>query len=238
VCTDGNRPSQSKHQLLKTWPQPELVSDIAEFIGFAQFYSRFIHHFELRVTPLRELVTTNDYSDPVGPIWTEAATLAMEDLKDSILADPFLTRFNLNHLVVLRTDFSAKGFGYVICQPDTDAASEQAVAAFQAGHDFTFMTKDSSEVLHPVAFGGRCCWGNEIRLHSHLGEGFAGDWAINKNLHYLFGTRFVWVTDCYAIRFIISYDGNCSAHCLCVDLVWEITHVIWSARRSYHTNIV
>ncbi len=24
----------------------------------------------------------------------------------------------------------------------------------------------------------------------------------------LFGTRFVWVTDCYAIRFILSYDGN------------------------------
>ena len=24
----------------------------------------------------------------------------------------------------------------------------------------------------------------------------------------LFGTRFVWVADCYAIRFILSYDGN------------------------------
>jgi len=84
------------------------------------------------------------------------------------------------------------------------------MAAFQAGHDFTFMTKDSSAVLRPVAFGGRHCWGNEIRLHlhSHLGECFAGDWAINKNRHYLFGTWFVWVTDCYAIRFILSYDGN------------------------------
>jgi len=24
----------------------------------------------------------------------------------------------------------------------------------------------------------------------------------------IFGTRFVWVTDCYAIRFILSYEGN------------------------------
>jgi hypothetical protein len=79
---------------------------------------------------------------------------------------------------------------------------------FQVGHDFTFMSKDSSAVLHPVAFGSRCCRGNEVHLHSHLGKCFAGDWAINKNCHYLFGTRFVWVTDCYAVWFILSYDRN------------------------------
>ncbi len=70
------------------------------------------------------------------------------------------------------------------------------------------MTKEYSAVLRPVAFGGRRSRGNEIRLHSHLGECFAGDWAINKNRHMLFGQRFVWVTDCYAARFILSYDGN------------------------------
>ncbi len=90
VCPDGNRPAQSKHQLLTTWPQPEQVRDIAKFMGFVQFYSRFIHHFELRVTPLRELVTNNDYSDPVGPIWNDAAQVAMDDLRNSILADPCL----------------------------------------------------------------------------------------------------------------------------------------------------
>ena len=73
------------------------------------------------------------------------------------------------------------------------------------------MTKEAKGILRPVAFGGHCCQGNETHLHSHLGEGFAGDWAINKNRHMLFGTRFVWVTDCYAIRFILSYDGNIPA---------------------------
>jgi hypothetical protein len=70
------------------------------------------------------------------------------------------------------------------------------------------MTKEAKGVLQPMAFGSRCCRRNETRLHSHLGEGFAGDWAINKNRHMLFGTWFVWVTDCYAICFILSYDGN------------------------------
>jgi hypothetical protein len=208
VCLDGNCPAQSKHQLLTTWPHPELVRDIAKFIGFVQFYRKFIHHFELHVTPLHELVTKSDYVDPVAPIWTDAAQRAIENLKKSILADPCLMRFDHNRLVVLRTNFSTTGFGYVVCQPGTDEASKKAMAAFQVGHDFTFISKDLSAVLRPVAFGSRRCRGNEVFLHSHLGKGFAGNWAINKNCHYLFGTQFVWVMDCYVVWFILSYDGN------------------------------
>jgi hypothetical protein len=76
-----------------------------------------------------------------------------------------------------------------------------------SGKGFGFMTKDGGGVLHPVAFGSCRMRGNEKRLHSYLGEGFAGDWAINKVWHMCFGRRFVWVTDCYAVKFILSYDG-------------------------------
>jgi hypothetical protein len=34
VCSAGNGPAQSKHQLLTTWPHSELVRGIAKFIGF------------------------------------------------------------------------------------------------------------------------------------------------------------------------------------------------------------
>jgi hypothetical protein len=124
LCPDGNRPAQSKHQLLTTWPHPKLIGDIAKFIGFVQFYSKFIHHFELCVTPLR-LVTNSEYVDPVAPIWMVAAQCAMNDLKEFILADPCLMQFNHNCLVVLRTNFSIAGFGYVICQPGTNEESEK-----------------------------------------------------------------------------------------------------------------
>jgi hypothetical protein len=63
-------------------------------------------------------------------------------------------------------------------------------------------------VLHPVCFGARRTRGNESQLHSHLGEGFAGDFGINKCRQYIFAQRFVWVTDCYAVKFILSYDGS------------------------------
>jgi hypothetical protein len=104
--------------------------------------------------------------------------------------------------------------------------------AYRSGSDFSFMTKDSTSVLHPVAFCARRCRGNEVRLHSHLGEGFSGDWAMNKCRHMLFGQRFVWTTDCYAIKFILSYDGaNPAILCLQMRLMcWDVDIV----HRSEH----
>jgi hypothetical protein len=53
VCSESNRPAKSKHQLLETWPVPELVQDVAKFLGFVQFYLRFIPIFEICVAVLR-----------------------------------------------------------------------------------------------------------------------------------------------------------------------------------------
>jgi hypothetical protein len=57
-----------------------------------------------------------------------------------------------------------------------------------------------------------------------LGEGFAGDYAINKCSHMLFGQRFVWVMDCYAIKFILSYEGGNSAilHLQMRLMCWDV----------------
>jgi hypothetical protein len=185
------------------------VKDIAKFIGFVQFYSKYINHFKLQFTSLHKLPINNEYTYPVALIWSNAAQHALDDLKGAILANPCLMCFNHTHLVVLRTDFASKDFGYIVCQLGTETAPEQAMAAYQAGNDFAFMTTDSSAVLRLVVFGGRSCRGNETPLHSHLGEGFAGDcWAINKNWHMLFGICFVWVTDSYAVCFILLYNGN------------------------------
>jgi hypothetical protein len=91
VCADSNRPAQSKHTLLKTWPAPENVCDVAKFIGFAQFYSRFIHNLELRIPPLRE-ITKQEYTNPVTQYWSTAAQNSLDVIKNAILADPCILR--------------------------------------------------------------------------------------------------------------------------------------------------
>jgi hypothetical protein len=175
VCLDDNPPAMSKHQLLEHWPLPKTVHVVAKIIRFAQFYSKFIPHFDLRIAPLRALTTKFEYTNIVAPHWTATAQAAFEDIKQAILSNPCLKRFNHQHLIVLQTDFLSQGFGYIVCQPGGGAASTAAMDAYQRGSDFNFMATSSAAVLHPVAFGARRSRGNEVPLHSHLGEGFAGD---------------------------------------------------------------
>ena len=66
--------------LLKTWPAPEFFRDVAKFIGFAQFYSRFIPNFEMRAAPLRILIK-GEYTNPIAQHWTPAAEDAWNNLK-------------------------------------------------------------------------------------------------------------------------------------------------------------
>ena len=131
------------------------MHDVATFIGFAQFYSKYIHHFELRVTPLRGLTIKHEYTNPVAAIWTDACQRSFDDIRDAIISDPCLLCYNPKRLVILCSNFSSKGFGYVVCQPGTNDTSEAAMKAYRLGSDFNFMTKDSSATNRPVAFGGR-----------------------------------------------------------------------------------
>jgi hypothetical protein len=202
VCANGNHPAQSKHALLHTWPAPETVQDVAKFIGFAQFYSQFIHNFEIRITALRK-ITKQEFTEPVAPYWTDAAQAALDNMKNAILSDPCIARFDNRKLIVLWMDFSSLGFGWVLGQPGNDAATNQAVHDYCKGRGFNMMTKDLATVLHPVCFGEQCSRGNEVRLHLYLGEMFTSHFAMNKCRHMLFGQRFFWITDCFAAKFVL-----------------------------------
>ena len=136
-------------------------------------------------------------------------------MKEAILSDPCLLHLDYRKLIVLRTGFSKDGFGFVLCQPASDKAMLKAVQEYRDGKGSSFMTKCSSAILHPICFGARQSHGNKVWLHSHLGKGFAGDYAINKCSHMLFGQRFVWVTNCYAIKLFCPMRVAISRYCVC-----------------------
>jgi hypothetical protein len=160
VSPDGNCPAMSKHSLLHHWPSPELVRDDAKFVGFAQFYSRFIPQFEQRISALRDIMK-NKYTDPVDPYWMLDAKAAFLDVCLAILNDPCLKRYDHCLLLVLRSDFSSDGFGVVALQPGNDTESQLAMKSCMEGGKFDFMDKSSKGVLHPIAFGCHCTRGNK-----------------------------------------------------------------------------
>jgi hypothetical protein len=122
---------------------------------------------------------------------TPAANAVFKVMRQAILSDPCLQRYDHCKLLVLLTNFSADGFGHVACQPANNKISLATMKRCMHGKGFKFMTKMSAAVLHPIAFGCRHTRGNETRLHSHLGEEFTRDWAINKTSYVFRSTLYV-----------------------------------------------
>jgi hypothetical protein len=118
-------PCQSTHSSI-IGPAPELVRDVAKFVGFAQFYSQFIPQFEQHISALRKIMR-HEYTESVDPYWTQEVKAEFMDIRSAILANPCLKRYDHRLLLVLWMDFSQDGFGYVALQPGDDADSQLAM---------------------------------------------------------------------------------------------------------------
>jgi len=56
---DGLRIDESKTQTIQNWPTPRQVKDIQFFLGFANFYRRFIDNYTEITSPLTRLTQKN-----------------------------------------------------------------------------------------------------------------------------------------------------------------------------------
>src|SRR5258707_573613 len=75
-----------KVQGVTDWPQPVKVKDVQSFIGFVNFYWRFIHDFSEIACPLHALTRkSKDWS------WGAAKQQAFDVLKSTITSTPMLT---------------------------------------------------------------------------------------------------------------------------------------------------
>ncbi|KAL3787769.1 LOW QUALITY PROTEIN: hypothetical protein HJC23_009820, partial [Cyclotella cryptica] len=212
IAEDGNHPAQSKFDLVRNWPQPRIVRDVASLLGFCMFYSCYIPWLEVRCKDLR-LLCQQDYNTVLtSSMWTPSCQSQWDFMKQSILSDPCCAQYDHRKRFYLKTDFAQVGMGYVGCQPDNDDASLAAMHREVCGGPCEFLTnaKDvgSPPRLKPICMGSRRNKGYETRLHSHLGEAFTLDWAINTNRLYTWGQRFTAINDCYSLKFVLSYEGN------------------------------
>ena len=59
ISIDGLRMAQDKVQIILDWPEPRRVKDIQSFLGFSNFYRRFIFGYSDIVIPLIRLIRKN-----------------------------------------------------------------------------------------------------------------------------------------------------------------------------------
>ncbi len=125
VCKNSNRPVMSKHELLSHWPPFTTARDVTSFIGFLDFYSRFIPYFEQQVAQLSAL-SNQSMEAPVGAL-TEAQAKLRLDMIDAICSDPYVACFDSTKQLYLMTDFSKMGFRFSVFQPSDNHVSLAAM---------------------------------------------------------------------------------------------------------------
>ena len=181
LTQEGNMPAESKDALLNHWTRPTTVRDVSSFLGFGNFYSRYIPHFEFRVQNLRKIIADFTYEHHlVDSEWTDSAVNEFEDIRTTILSKPLLRRVSRTKRPYLRTDFSKLGFGHVLLQPGDDEPSIAAMDRENAGGPCEFDLTLGGLRLFPCSFGGRICRGPERYLHSYLGEATASKLASSR----------------------------------------------------------
>uniref|UniRef100_A0A8C5PCP2 ribonuclease H n=1 Tax=Leptobrachium leishanense TaxID=445787 RepID=A0A8C5PCP2_9ANUR len=102
---------KAKIKAILDWPTPRDKKMVQQFMGFANFYRRFIRSFSHLTAPITSL-TKKD----VRFCWTEEAQRAFNKLKESFTQAPILKQPDINLPYSLETDASDIALGAILSQ--------------------------------------------------------------------------------------------------------------------------
>lgn len=181
VSEKGVRPDPNKVYTIKTWPEPQNITQMRQFIGLANYQRRFIDHFaELTHSLTRQLGNDKPKTDPFR--WGEQERKDFQALKDALSSDTvmaFPDRSENAQPFIVRTDASRVSEGASLNQ---EQKGEERIIAYASR---TFNTA-------------------EQRYGPTEREAHAIMWAISQAFRvYLLGKEFILITDhkpCLAIN--------------------------------------
>jgi transposase InsO family protein len=101
VSTHGIEVDPEKVAVIHDWKQPKTVKGIQSFLGFCNFYRRFIRDYGRIARPLVRLTRNN-----IPFIFDQACQEAFEELKNRLASAPILRHYDPNLESMLETDAS------------------------------------------------------------------------------------------------------------------------------------
>ncbi|ROL51528.1 Transposon Tf2-9 polyprotein [Anabarilius grahami] len=108
----GIRMDERKVESITNWPEPSTIKELQCFLGFANFYRRFIMNYSSITHPFTNLLRHK----PKSLSWTPAATNAFNHLKEAFTTAPLLVHPNPELPFVVEVDASTTGVGAVLSQ--------------------------------------------------------------------------------------------------------------------------
>ncbi|KAJ5134995.1 retrovirus polyprotein [Penicillium bovifimosum] len=111
VSTDGISVDPEKIRIIEEWTSPDTVRGIQSFLGFCNFYRRFIRNYSKISKPLHRLTRKDTPWD-----WDDNCEGAFQELKNALLSAPILRHYDHQRLTRVETDASDGVLGAVLTQ--------------------------------------------------------------------------------------------------------------------------
>jgi hypothetical protein len=149
----------TKLSRLQDWPVPRTVKQVRSFLGFGNFYRKFIKGYSDLAKPLNQLLLKN-----VLFRWIPETQAAFDLLKKKFTEEPVLMMPDLDHPFQIESDTSKYASGAVLTQ------------------------MDSAGKRHPVCFLSKTFNPTERRYEIYDQELLGIVRALRKWRHYLYGS--------------------------------------------------
>ncbi|KAL0147024.1 hypothetical protein M9458_057548, partial [Cirrhinus mrigala] len=176
ISSEGVRMDPDKVKAVVDWPTPESRKALQRFLGFANFYRRFIRNFGQLATPLTALTSARTTFR-----WSSAAEAAFTKLKSRFVSAPILVAPDPTRQFVVEVDASEVGVGAVLSQR---SASDDRM------HPCAFFSRRLSPAERNYDIGNRELLAVKLALEEwrHWLEGSGVPfivWTDHKNLEYI-----------------------------------------------------
>uniref|UniRef100_A0A3B3HJF8 Gypsy retrotransposon integrase-like protein 1 n=1 Tax=Oryzias latipes TaxID=8090 RepID=A0A3B3HJF8_ORYLA len=170
------RPDPAKITAVSQWESPTSRKKLQQFLGFANFYRRFIRNYSAIAAPLTRLTST-----AIPFLWDSTAQAAFSNLKKLFVSAPILIQPDVSRQFVVEVDASDSGVGAVLSQREETSGKLKPCA---------FFSKKLSPAERNYDVGNRELLAIKLALEEwrHWLEGAAQPfivWTDHKNLEYL-----------------------------------------------------
>ena len=175
VSGDGIEIDYDKVEPLKSRPEPKNIKELQSFIGFCNYYRKFVKNFAEIVSPLYKLLKKESIL-----VWDQNCKDAFKKLIEILTNEPILRQPDFDKQFIIHTDSSGIAVGAILSQKD-DNNREYAIAyASKKFQDYEQNMGITEKEMAAVVFG------------------------VKEFRHFIFGTKFKVVTDHNALRYLMN----------------------------------
>ena len=160
------------------WETPKDRKDVESLIGFLGYHRNFIPNYSQIVAPLQRLIPLANVFE-----WTKEHDTAFTTAKEAMAAAATLYKPDWDKPFMLYTDASFQGLGAGLYQ---------------------MFTHNGRECEVPLVFISRQLAKGELRYGATQLECLCVVWALEKLHFYLHGAQFTIVTDCDALKTLLT----------------------------------